>query len=573
MDIEPTSDEIVRLFAAGNLLQAITDRSFAHQTPDLSKTEALLVELHNSGTIDILSLTNDEILSPIPNHTFFHVAHAIGRLIPHLASTSTEVMQSVERLVARGGTDLAANQPNGELLGWLERHQEEARGVVTSARQGEPLAVRNASFALQATRDTEGARSMAKDFEDERRMAALTALSRLEELDQSGYQESLTLFGELLNLSSDDSLKGLLVGAATWIFEKCDEPMKSQAVEVIRRASIGGGPLTRWSAARSLRLHRALLQSEAFGPLMETLSETTPEELGTVGVIDGVMHTLASEGKGQEARTLVATLIDQSDEAIKLENFPCFVSSLSTSDELLTRMTLAWLSSGSHALCHSLMSHFQRVREEAGPAISVPADAMPRSDSDFGFVARKAVGWLILKPVTAASILIALMRHCGEEEANNITYLLGSMLLLNYSSVQVYLENLRDDEKVGGRVTSLLASGQAYMDGLKSVPDLPELCPSDAHRRIQYEQRALRALESGKAARKQSVFLSMIKQSRILHGAGALSTVHGSNGERHRVDMPFHSIEYSVEMPRQEIIDPVGFDMVLRTFRMERRSS
>lgn len=573
MDTELTSDKIIQLFASGELLSAITDGSHTRLTPDLSETEALCVDLHNSGAIDILSLTSDEVLASLQTHTFFHAARAIGRLIPYLVSTATAVMQSIERLIAKGGADLAANLPNGQLLEWFGRHQEEAAAVVSRARQGEQLAVRNTTFALQAIKGSDEARSMAKDFVDERRTVAITALSRIEEADQIGYQKSLALFGDLLDLSVDDTLTALIIGATTWIFGRCDDSLKVSAVEIICRAAAGGGPHTRWSAAVTLRQHSGLLQSKAFKPLMELLAGTTSEEPETIRVIDGAMYTLVSAGQGQEASTLIATLIDQSGGAIKLENFPCFVSSLSTSAETLARMTLAWLLSGSQALCGSLLWQFQHTREEAGPPIAVPLDAMPANDSDFLFVARKAVGWLILKPVTSASILVTILGICGEEAADEIAYLLGSMLLMNYSSVQVYLERFRDDEKVGARIVALLAANQAYMDGLKSVPDMPELRPSDAHRLIQYERHALRAQQSGKTARKQSLLMSMIKQSRILHGEGTLSTVYGPQGENRHVNTPFKTIGYSVEMPRQEVIDPIGFNMVLMTLRLERRSS
>lgn len=573
METELSRDDIIRLFGSGDLLQTISDRSRSHLTPDLSKTEALCVELHNDGIIDILSLTSQDRLAAIETSSFFGTAHAIRRLIPHLTSDVTVLMQSVDQLIARAGNDLAANWPNGELLEWFARHPEGAQTVVTSARQGEPLAVRHVAFALQATNAAEEARSVAKDFVDERRLAALTAMSRIEEVDKAGYQKSLALLGQLLQNSPDDSLRAHILGAASWIFEKCDHAMRAAAADVICRAAIDGGRMTRWSAAISLRQRGALVQSEAFDPLIGLLSKTTAEELGAIEMIDGASIILFGAGRAQQALQLISTLIDNSDGGLTLEKFPGFVSSLSTSNDELARATMTWLLSGSHALCSGLLWHFQHSNEQAGPVITVPSDAMPRTDGDCEFVARKAVGWLVLKPVTAASILVSLMRVSGEQAADDIAGLLASMLLANYGSVHTYLATLRDDPTLGQRITEMLAANKGYLDGLQSVPDMPELRPPETHVRVQHERHALQARETGKAARKQSVFMSMIKQSRILHGAGTLSTVYGLGGERRRVDTPFRTIGYSVELPRLEIIDPIGFDMALRTLRLERRTS
>jgi len=569
METELTRGEILRLFESKELLQTISERSLKRLTPELSMEETLCIELHNEGAIDILSLTDQDCLAAIPTSSFFRVAHAIGRLIPDLTSDATAMMQSVDRLIARAGNDLAANLPNGELLKWFERHPDEAKSVLTSARKGEPLAVQHVTWALQAINEADEARSIIEDFTDDRRLAALTAMSRIEEANSAEYQKSLQLLDQLLQKSPDDTLRAHILGAASWILEKCEAAMKAAATEVLCRASIGGGKMTRYSAAFSLRQHVALVQAGELDSLIYSLSETTTEELGTVSIIDGAISTAL---KGHPAINLISTLIDKSDGGLTLKNFPCFVSSLSTSSDELARITMAWLLSGSPALCNALSWHFQHSSDEAGSTISVPTDALPKTDDDCIFMARKAVGWLILKPVTATSILVSLMRVCSQQTADAIADLIGSMLLANYASVENYLETLRDDAIVGKHISEILATNRAYLDGLQSVPDIPELRPSESHLRVQHERRALRARETNRAAREQSVFMSMIKQSRILHGAGTLSTTYGPGGETRRVDTPFRTIGYSVELPRLETIDPIGFDMALRVLRLERRT-
>jgi len=572
MEIELTREEIIRLFASGDLLRTIAERRRPDLTPDLSKTEALCVELHNEGTIDLLALTSPEQLGAFEKSSFFGAVLAIRRLIPHLTSDATAMMQSVERLVAPAGQDLAANLPNGELIEWFARHPDEAQSVVICARQGEPLSIRHAAFALQALRVPEQARSMAHDYVDERRLAAITALARMEDVDPVGYAKSCTLFGELLEPANDDALQAHILAAASWIFDKCDLAQKSVAADVIRRAASGGGTNTRWSAASSLQRHRALVQSTALHPLIDLLSGTAAEELSTVEMIDGATHALVHAGKIQEAVQLVTTLIVDSAGGLTLERFPCFVSVISTSSEALARTILTCLVSGEPSLCRCLSELFHHSNEFSGPVITAPPDALPITDGDCIFVARKAVGWLILKPVTAASILVALMRACGEAATDAIADLLARMLLANYGSVHTYLVTLREDQALGQRIAGMVAANAAYLQGLQSVPDLPELRPSEFQLRVQHERQTLRARETGKAARKQSVFLSMVKHSRILHGAGTLTTVFGLGGAKQRVDTPFHTTGFSIELPRLESADPIGFDMALMTCRMERRT-
>jgi hypothetical protein len=69
------------------------------------------------------------------------------------------------------------------------------------------------------------------------------------------------------------------------------------------------------------------------------------------------------------------------------------------------------------------------------------------------------------------------------------------------------------------------------------------------------------------------VLLNLVTRSVILHGNGALTFVTPPNAERRALEMDLHSHGVSFEMPRLEVVDPVGLDYMLRVLRNRRRDS
>ena len=74
-----------------------------------------------------------------------------------------------------------------------------------------------------------------------------------------------------------------------------------------------------------------------------------------------------------------------------------------------------------------------------------------------------------------------------------------------------------------------------------------------------------------KDAEKQSVLLSLVHRSVLLYGRRSITYVQEPGGKRRPVSMDMHSISHSFELPRSEIIDPVGLSVMLLTFRSARR--
>jgi hypothetical protein len=567
---ELTQEAIADLYNAGSLLEAIGERSLGRITSELSETERHCAALHNSGALNLLSLTTPKSLGAT-TLTYHQYAHALSRLIPHLESDFPSILEAVEQLATAPGRDGGGHYQNVAIFDWFERHIQAAESVVRAAREGEPLPIKYVTFALHAAQDAAGARQMAEDFSDARRDGALMALARIKDEGDGGYQASVALLATLLDEGESAGLRALILSVAADLLGKGTDAAKEMVVDVIRRACASEGPELRQAAAFALREATQAKSSQAVDSLLLVLASTTADEPGTIQTIDGALFQLWGAGDWAKASALMAALLIANEGRLSLENFPCISSHLSSFNDDTVRWAISWLLSGELILGRAVMDQFERTNQSAGLPVSVPAGFVPARDIDKAYLARKVVGWLFMKPVTAASLLVSFLRSCGDAAADDIAGLLGDVLLTCYGSVRDYLTPLAKDPQMGARITALLVANQTYLDGLRSVPELPELRPSEAQVNIQNERRAAHAREVNREARKRSVFLSMVKTSRILHGAGMISTIHELGGKTRRVDTPFQTVGMSVEIPKLEIVDPIGFDHALSVMRAERR--
>jgi hypothetical protein len=102
---------------------------------------------------------------------------------------------------------------------------------------------------------------------------------------------------------------------------------------------------------------------------------------------------------------------------------------------------------------------------------------------------------------------------------------------------------------------------------------IPELHPSEYRRQLDRIRIVDFNREVNKKAHRESIFWDIVHRSVLLHGSGSVTFVEDGTGARRAVAMQMHRHEVSTEWPRMETVDPVGLDLMLRTFRAEQFKS
>jgi hypothetical protein len=263
------------------------------------------------------------------------------------------------------------------------------------------------------------------------------------------------------------------------------------------------------------------------------------------------------------------TLLSRADFRLDLEAFDSFTHQLiSGPTEVLSAAITRWLVSGEPKLCEGLAQVLGRLDRDQPIDLS-PGD-LARPPQELARISERAVGFFFLQPTLAASILVSVMRVASAELAASIEDLLVETVLVNYGGVRDYLAGVAPEDPAKPYAEAALARNATYLAALGAVPDIPELRPSEHRREIERQRMSDQMSEAFKAARSQSVLLSMVSRQVILHGNGAFSFITPPNRERRASEMELKSMGVSFEMPRLQIVDPVGLDYMLRVLRARR---
>lgn len=544
---------------------------------DRTMLAAELAALHNAGTVDLVHVFAHLNKSPASaTHDFFLTRHVFEQTLPELDAPVESVMRCVAHLYTEAGRDLAA----GLILSSFQAYCQKVPARIDRALQAIEAtlpgllhllpsvlaagAEHNAPvYQAHCIRLTEHARL-------DVRQAAVFALGTIRLNNPSDAFAALEL---VLQSSDDDQLLGILI-RSTQRLVHLDRAFLESAAVIIDRALEKGGERALHSAAQLYWLQSKELQTEV--PILDVLGRHLPRVLPTnAGTIDSIDHGLAEHlkvGDGRALALLESVLLALGGRSFA-QHFDSTAHLLGQDRELLFKLMTRWFLRGEPALCQAIRHVVSSQAQGEKLVLSVdPVEVVPNDPVHVVFLAHKAIGYLLMQPVAAASTVVSLMRIAPEEALSELAGLLVDPILLNYPGIaEDYLA--AEAEQQAGRVQAWIKAACAeldkYLDRLRAIGRIPELHPSieqrEAHRR--HFSRLMSA--SFKEAQAKSVFAQLVTRSVLLYGRKSISHVYGADGMPHRTEIPLTSHGVSIDIPRVEQLDPLGLDYRLRTFRQE----
>jgi len=182
------------------------------------------------------------------------------------------------------------------------------------------------------------------------------------------------------------------------------------------------------------------------------------------------------------------------------------------------------------------------------------------------------LGWLFTNEVVAASVLVACLRGCDPVTAKTIGELLFDPLLVNYSGkARDYLKTIKKGDTAYGPVKAALKAADVFIKGLKIDPQIKELRPSEYQYSVERRHAHDWMQKVQKDAEKRSVFFNLVHRSVLLYGRRSITYVPEPGNKRRPMRMDMHSFSHSFELPRCEIVDPVGLSIMLLALRSARK--
>lgn len=575
-------ETLVRAYQAGHLLEAIQ----AALSPDRSertKLASALASLHNEGHVDLIdafgALTGESASGP----DFFLLRHVLEELLPELEAPVPKVTRCVLHLYRGAGTDLASGTILDAFQDFCARRADRPRAALAEI-EADPeilatllVPVLIAGSTVDAPTYVAETIRLSRDASIDLRKRALFVLGRLPgEQVVWGNEDVAKTLEHAIEIEDDGQVLASCINSA-FALSRHDAAKKSRWIAVVAGALSKGGEIALHAASEVFGFRTHDVFPELLDLLLTSLAKVKPSNKGTLNNIDyGIAHLIQSDHV-EEGLSFMENLLRCHPQEIEFSTFNDAVRAIRDHPGLRSKVATRWLLGGEAALCEGVASI---VDAPMGGSPEIETDAGELAGVDparFVFAARKAIGYLFLKPISATSFLLSLMQQTPDARVlSDLESLLLNPLLLNYSgSVAEYLTRRAESEagEVKVAVRRALEGLEAYFDDLRSVGDIPALHPTLEHRDAYRRHVSEEVAQSFKKAQAESVILQLVHRSVLLYGRKAINHVFGPEGEIKRMETQLGSHGTEFEVPRMTRLDPHGLDFMLRVFRHERMSA
>lgn len=574
-------DDIIAHAQAGTLPTLFVERLRQHRSEGLGHAfVATLTELHNDGTIDVLEPARTITGSSIDQHQFFTVMHVYTDLIPGLVAEVPTMLRAVKGLTGRAGDDMASGMPNAAFRTWAEQ-DDRARATFEAIDPADPKDSAYIYLALQALAKSDPVDALTRAIaylkgpDAPARSAAGKAIGTLAFVTPEARDTAAAALVAAAPTADDNNLGHILTAICE--IARAHPDMVPQAAQLIDASIARVGDQAIHQLSLELMFHGEELAPEIVAGLITIMLKVPIDNQGTLTNIDAAAGKLIDHKRLDEALTLITPLIAAHDSLTSMETLDgTSYALLRLPPGQLAQVVMGWLLSLDPNLGAATMALVGDHHGDAPLVLEASDTAFALNDSDRILLAHRAIGWLFTHSITAASLLLGLLKGAGETATRAIVDVFFDPLLINYSGELA--EWLTERVKAaaapeGAVVTDLLARLEAYIDGLRRAGRIRELRPSERERLIERHRQHRSMKEAHKAAEKKSVFLSIVSRSVLLYGNRSISYFEDPDGETQRNEMKLHSFSHSIESPRLDILEPFDLDYTLRVFRAMRRAA
>jgi len=536
-----------------------------------------IVSLHNSGEINLFSefqkLRNDQ-----QGPDFFIARHIFEEALPNLQGPSLEAAKCTVHLITEGGQDFLAGTPINAFRFFLDASPTRPAEVIAEIEQYPttlsmllPAAIA-AGFARDRAFFIKEVVRLSQSQSIDLRRPAVFSLGSIELLEPEEVPEEVTRALEAAVAEvDDDGVMAAVLSAATALFGE-HRKAASRLETVIRDALEKGGEWALDAASSAFVSRPERLGPQLIELLAGRLRDVPLANSGTIDKIDLGISSLLNSASRDVVLSLLEAILRRSPSDKQLKKFGSARAAILASPALLSKALTRWLASGEAALCNAAADLVQQASHR-GLVVEADADELSKTDDEsLAFTASRAVGYLFVWPVTAASFVVSLMRLGA---INSLKQLLLDPLLLNYpGSVQKFLQDRSKSESTAVRegINECLQAIEDYFTKIRPGADLRELRPSETQRAAFHRSFNQRMSNSFATAQAEMPFLSLVKRSVVLYGRGSVHQVVHQDGTSHRADLKFKTLGAELEFPRMGQIDEMGMQWQLRSFRAGRKA-
>lgn len=563
-----------------NFLEVVY-QSYLHDQNEINdKLGKLLSELHNTGEVDII-LEFSRLNRTNHKQDFFSLRHVFVDALPFLEAPVFEVMDCVKHLTIQAEGDMTQGIVIGPFIEYCKKIPSRVDEVLSISLENVDESFDFISPALIAGSEVNtdhyfevalGLLANNKNPEIIKR-----TIFSLGGIKYKSTEQTYKAFDSIKEKSSEISELGVPVCLrALFNIYTQNLYLDTLLIDFIESIKPKIDDMLIHVASDLLYFNDVIISESVEAQLLELSFKVKPENKGTIDNLDLALMRMVERDQEEKAVLAFEKICDNSQSAISIQKFDSFSRKLiENPNQILFKTITKWFLSEKISLCKQ---SFELMSEQyTDKNIEIVCDiSQVNSEKPFIFLylARKAIGWFFMRPISAISFVISMLDTCPDDQLHQIFEIAFHPLLISYpGSVKKYLEGkaVSSSDKVNAFCKDLISRLDNYHDGMTTTSKLKELRPSEPDRYAYNRHHQLLMNESMKSARKSSLISVLgIHESILLYGNKSISYIFtGSGNEKVRQEIPLHQITTSIEFPSLQILDPHRLDLMLRCFRVE----
>ncbi|EJG1632301.1 hypothetical protein BT049_RS03385 [Vibrio parahaemolyticus] len=568
-----------RILAASETAEGLLDQVNDLYVEEIRSEEKILKdalsELHNAGEIDLVEIIRGVDKSS-SGHDFFSILHAFEGALPSLNASVEDVLSCLVHLTQQAGRDLAV----GGIYGAFERfcrveaqRPRDSIGFILSQSElsayapflSSSILAHDSDHVVDAIQTTE---SLIANRNDVIRNQAYFALGRLDVGDAHA-----NVIWELISGSaSGEHESGCCASIlrATINFGDAFPSYWSQIEEFLCTFVEGAPPVVLYEISNIVAFQRVNLPEGVLELLVKQLANVSPEHKGIIDNIDHLLVKLVEKGSSSLVLKLLESILAAGVKFPQLDYFSREL--LSKHRELLSHIVTKWFLSGDSTLCHGVSDLLHDV---ASKDVELKAEmALLGDEVKQVFVSHKAVGWLFMRPIAAASFILSIYETGSRTTCRHLDQVLYDPLLLSYpGELKRFFLSCIDKGFHVRTCELLLGKLQAYHSDIEKVAGLKELMAPMENINVYWKESNKSMQAAYEDASRGSIIDLIATKQTLLYGNSSIYYVHRGDGEQVRQEMQMQSFSHSTEMPRLNVLDPESLDYILRVYRCERMNN
>lgn len=534
----------------------------------------ILCEMHNLGQISLVASSNLTAIAQLEHSNFWMVIHPLDQSIPKMKCSYREILEFVDTLVKKAGADGAAGMPNLSLVKWSNANPEKAKHIVSGAMSLDPLCLTYCVFAIQGLGDLKIAYELL-DHSDKAVVAVgLRSLGRLDLKDITDKKRLLDQCFKALSEEVDQDVRESAIETAFKTWEKMGQSEPYLQADIISAVVSTNEETELTLLAAMLFYHPKGLVSNSIILILEAAKSEAAPAAAILNHLDHALHAKDVRWPLEKVVNVFAKQIPRLPKSTEASEYYHFCRWIWEDQSNASKLFSSWLTDGQFALC-SFIADMVGAGGKKGKLVELAKVDLPTDAIDQIFMARKCIGHLWLHELTAASIMLGVVKNGRQAARKEVEELLFDPLLLSYGGeLRDFLVTQRSSpsKRIAQCAQRLLARHDTFIEGLEQTNGLVELQPTNAQRRAAAARDHERNREIQKQAHKRSIFADMVSHSTLLYGKKSFTMIYGADDKKTPIFTPLAEFSYSTELPRLSVVDPVGFHETLTVFRLEKRT-